>query len=490
MASVQNIFTGTTPPSTTPTHLGQHYINTVAGKSYTSVGTSSAADWRPDLNPAYIQPNGNPPGGYSFTAGNATVDGVAGGSFVFTAGNPHGGGGNTGAFTFNLGTNVDGTDVPMQILGVGGLVVDVGDIIAPTGSIRAGGDMSCNSLQASGDITAGSLAIGTLKADIIQGDTGDSVTIQDGPIYMDDYENNQAGYFFLNDNSVGMYKTADGSFVIQADETASFNFPGGATQFTTTQFHIIATDSAGGGSTWSTANADDQTTASPISFNTGVGGTSDDSAAGGNGGQINFTSGQGGDGTDDFISGNGGNIVFTTGIAGTPSGGGDTGLDGIVKFNTSELFIQTPTGDQGYITIDESGVFSLNNSGNITLVTNDPSKDGEFEVKALQSFFANPSGAGITLNTGDETSINLQVPAGPSAKFSLDDSGVISLILGDDCTFNVSNTNATGTLSIEGVQVLAAQQPAIADSSVLLSDVVTKFNTLLAELRIHGLIAT
>lgn len=41
-----------------------------------------------------------------------------------------------------------------------------------------------------------------------------------------------------------------------------------------------------------------------------------------------------------------------------------------------------------------------------------------------------------------------------------------------------------------GTKILDAQQPAIADSSGVLLDLNTKFNTLLAELRVHGLIAT
>lgn len=43
--TVQHIFTGTTAPSSTPSALGQHYLDTVAKVSYISVGTSSSADW-------------------------------------------------------------------------------------------------------------------------------------------------------------------------------------------------------------------------------------------------------------------------------------------------------------------------------------------------------------------------------------------------------------------------------------------------------------
>ena len=42
----QHIFTGTTAPSITPTKVGQHYVDTVAGTSYISIGTSSSADWK------------------------------------------------------------------------------------------------------------------------------------------------------------------------------------------------------------------------------------------------------------------------------------------------------------------------------------------------------------------------------------------------------------------------------------------------------------
>lgn len=46
----QHIFTGTTPPSITPTKVGQHYIDTVAQRSYISTGTSSSADWKANDN--------------------------------------------------------------------------------------------------------------------------------------------------------------------------------------------------------------------------------------------------------------------------------------------------------------------------------------------------------------------------------------------------------------------------------------------------------
>lgn len=43
---------------------------------------------------------------------------------------------------------------------------------------------------------------------------------------------------------------------------------------------------------------------------------------------------------------------------------------------------------------------------------------------------------------------------------------------------------------VGGIKILGAQQAAIADSTGVLLDLTTKFNTLLAELRVHGLIAT
>ncbi len=41
----QHIFFGTAAPATTPTQIGQHYIDTTNKVAYISVGTSSAADW-------------------------------------------------------------------------------------------------------------------------------------------------------------------------------------------------------------------------------------------------------------------------------------------------------------------------------------------------------------------------------------------------------------------------------------------------------------
>lgn len=43
--AVQHIFVGTAAPATTPSALGQHFIDTVGLKSYISVGTSSSANW-------------------------------------------------------------------------------------------------------------------------------------------------------------------------------------------------------------------------------------------------------------------------------------------------------------------------------------------------------------------------------------------------------------------------------------------------------------
>lgn len=42
----QHIFTGTTAPSTVPEGLGHHYVDTVAKKTYISVGTTLVSDWK------------------------------------------------------------------------------------------------------------------------------------------------------------------------------------------------------------------------------------------------------------------------------------------------------------------------------------------------------------------------------------------------------------------------------------------------------------
>lgn len=41
----QHVFSGSGAPATTPTAIGQHYIDTTGGMSYISVGTTSPADW-------------------------------------------------------------------------------------------------------------------------------------------------------------------------------------------------------------------------------------------------------------------------------------------------------------------------------------------------------------------------------------------------------------------------------------------------------------
>lgn len=42
----QHVYTGTTDPTSAPSAIGDHYINTTAGKSFVSTGTSSSADWK------------------------------------------------------------------------------------------------------------------------------------------------------------------------------------------------------------------------------------------------------------------------------------------------------------------------------------------------------------------------------------------------------------------------------------------------------------
>lgn len=42
----QHIFSGSGAPATTPTAIGQHYVDTLNGNSYLSVGTTSSGDWK------------------------------------------------------------------------------------------------------------------------------------------------------------------------------------------------------------------------------------------------------------------------------------------------------------------------------------------------------------------------------------------------------------------------------------------------------------
>lgn len=65
-----------------------------------------------------------------------------------------------------------------------------------------------------------------------------------------------------------------------------------------------------------------------------------------------------------------------------------------------------------------------------------------------------------------------------------DDNGLLSSTM----PLKVSNDNIIKDRN--GTRLLTTQQNAIADASIVLSSVVTQFNTLLAELRTHGLIAT
>lgn len=76
MADVQHIFTGVVAPTTAPTGVGHHYIDTVLETVYISVGVSSSADW--------IDVSGGGGGGgaseqtISYVSNEATIDGDAG----------------------------------------------------------------------------------------------------------------------------------------------------------------------------------------------------------------------------------------------------------------------------------------------------------------------------------------------------------------------------------------------------------------------------
>lgn len=54
MANIQHIYIGTTAPTTAPTGIGHHYINTIAMVSYISVGAGSVSDWVLNNDPALL----------------------------------------------------------------------------------------------------------------------------------------------------------------------------------------------------------------------------------------------------------------------------------------------------------------------------------------------------------------------------------------------------------------------------------------------------
>lgn len=51
----QHIFTGTTAPVSPPEGVGHHYIDTVAKKTYVSVGTSLVSDWKLDDGSSLVE---------------------------------------------------------------------------------------------------------------------------------------------------------------------------------------------------------------------------------------------------------------------------------------------------------------------------------------------------------------------------------------------------------------------------------------------------
>lgn len=76
----QHIYTGSGAPATTPTAVGQHYIDTTNGVSYISVGTSSSGDWETSDATAAIAAHvaaGDPHTQYLTSAeGNAAYDAI------------------------------------------------------------------------------------------------------------------------------------------------------------------------------------------------------------------------------------------------------------------------------------------------------------------------------------------------------------------------------------------------------------------------------
>lgn len=51
----QHIFTGTTAPVAPPEGIGHHYIDTVAKKTYVSVGTALISDWKLDDGSSLVE---------------------------------------------------------------------------------------------------------------------------------------------------------------------------------------------------------------------------------------------------------------------------------------------------------------------------------------------------------------------------------------------------------------------------------------------------
>lgn len=119
-----------------------------------------------------------------------------------------------------------------------------------------------------------------------------------------------------------------------------------------------------------------------------------------------------------------------------------------------------------------------------------------------------PKSDGITLVpsriTEDESILELGNDAGAGNKIRINNaSGIISLGITDGTLFEIDTNNfkitSTNPIRVNntvvlqdtnGDRLLTTQQEGVADASILLSSVVTQFNTLLARLRTHGLIKT
>ena len=153
----QHIFKGAGAPSSTPTQVGQHYIDTTNKISYVSVGTSSSADWQSvpthTHNVNQLNQSGATTGQVLKWSGTAWIPA-----------NESGGGGGGGSGDVNNGGNI--TDATMVL----GTKSDQDLELITNNNMRVHVDKN-------GDVTVGTMPDGTSKLMVFeQSDASDSRT--------------------------------------------------------------------------------------------------------------------------------------------------------------------------------------------------------------------------------------------------------------------------------------------------------------------------
>jgi hypothetical protein len=204
------------------------------------------------------------------------------------------------------------------------------------------------------------------------------------------------------------------------------------------------------------------------------------------------------DGSADFAAGSA--IITNTGQITNGGGANILQPDGSASFASNNAQIDATGnislgGGQAQILANGSATFAngltaLDAAGNIGVGSSST-------VLAVDGSASFAGGAATIAANGTAQFSGGAAKIGIDGLVTLGGNGIIGhLTVLDDTDSPTVDLSGAGSIDVAGffmvqsTKVVGIQQPAIADAAVLLTDIVTKFNTLLAELRVHGLIAT